>query len=111
MKSDKHSATFTHKLSKCKWPLFSFGQVTVTAKCYYTLQRHKLSAFNAFGRHTSGDWGDLDPKHKALNDKALLSGKAALSSVYTLAQGVRVRIITAPNRSRTMILLAEGLQT
>jgi len=90
------------------WPLFAFGRLIVTANCFYTLLQHNLSAREAFGRHTSGDWGDLAPEYKARNDKALLSGKAPLCSTYILSKDVRLRIITASNRSHTRILLADG---
>ena len=90
------------------WPLFAFGRVMITANCLYTLLHHNLSAREAFGRHTSGDWGDLAPEYKARNNKALLSGKAPLCSIYILSKEVRLRIITASSRSHTRILLANA---
>jgi hypothetical protein len=84
MKSDARSKKPTPTISTYKgyaWPLFPFGRVTVTQKCFYTLQQHKLSALEFFSRHTVGDWGDQDTKHKTHNDQALLSGKGKLHSV------------------------------
>lgn len=92
------------------WPLFSFGRVIVTAKCFYTLQQYNLSALEVFGRHTVGDWGDTAPKDKAWNDQVLLSGQGPLLSLYRLAaqdHAVTIAILTARDRLRTTIFLAD----
>jgi hypothetical protein len=55
-------------------------------------------------RHLSGDWGDLDADDSALNDRALQLGER-LISVYRLANGEKIWIVTEADRSATTIRL------
>lgn len=63
-----------------------------------------LPIFGALKRHQSGDWGDLCPEDKALNDDAVRNGGRILSC-YDL--NVRIWIINEYNRRQTTVLLPE----
>jgi hypothetical protein len=68
-------------------------------------------------KHKSGDWGDIHPEDRGLNEQALVDGTRILS-VYALAEGTEVSggvleddttiwIITEADRSSTTILYPE----
>jgi hypothetical protein len=57
-------------------------------------------------RHLAGDWGDLCPEDRRLNDQALREGSRLLSA-YRTARGVKLWVITEANRSSTCLLLPE----
>ena len=62
-------------------------------------------------RHASGDWGDLDAHDRAANDAALRDGSRLLSA-YTVAEGIKVWIITEAadddgHRATTLLLPEE----
>ena len=57
-------------------------------------------------RHVSGDWGDVGRDDWAANDEALKVG-ARLFSVYQLAVGARIWVITEADRSSTTVLLPD----
>ena len=60
----------------------------------------------ALRRHSSGDWGDVDPDDRAANDAALKSGERLLS-VYRSATGTTFWVITEADRSATTVLLPD----
>ncbi|MBY0457639.1 MAG: hypothetical protein K2V38_09900 [Gemmataceae bacterium] len=60
----------------------------------------------ALRRHASGDWGDVDPDDRAVNDDALRSGERLLS-VYRSANGVTFWVLTEADRSATTVLLPD----
>ena len=57
-------------------------------------------------RHARGDWGDIDPEDRGVNEAALVQG-ARIMSVYKLADDSDERswIITEADRSSTTVLL------
>jgi hypothetical protein len=57
-------------------------------------------------RHRRGDWCELTPEDKALNDCAVVDGDRILSA-YILGTGTKVWIITEADRSATTILLPD----
>lgn len=57
-------------------------------------------------RHCRGDWGDVGVEDAAANDRAAAAGGRLLSA-YTLADGMKIWIITEADRSATTILLPE----
>jgi hypothetical protein len=78
------------------------GQTVITATA--SVQLDAASVVVAIGRHTCGDWGDLDKQDKRSNDQALLHGGRLLSS-YVDVNGVKFWIITEADRSVTTVLL------
>lgn len=58
------------------------------------------------GRHARGDWGECGSEDWEANERALVEG-ARLFSVYKLASGVKLWIITEADRASTTALLPE----
>lgn len=85
-------------------PLFQLGCVVITSNASAVLPpsvaRHFLE------RHAKGDWGDIDPEDRELNQRALREG-LRLFSRYTDGQGRAVYVITEADRSATTCLLAD----
>jgi len=72
-------------------PLFSLGFIGATPGAVDVLAAHQVNPAALLDRHTAGDWGDVrDPE---ANAQALREGSRLLS-VYTIAPGVIVWIIT-----------------
>lgn len=55
-------------------------------------------------RHAHGDWDDLDAHDWRLNERALRDGDRVFS-IYTIAPGTRVWLITEASRASTTLLL------
>ncbi len=72
---------------------FSLGRIVATPGALQALQAAGQSADEFLARHVVGDWGDLDPEDKALNDAALLDGSRILSA-YSTRKGERIWVIT-----------------
>ena len=64
----------------------------------------KAVIYAALSRHRHGDWGCLDPKDKASNDRAVKSG-GRLFSAYLAPGGTKFWIITEADRSYTTVML------
>jgi hypothetical protein len=72
---------------------FSLGRILATPGALEALAAASQSADEFLARHVTGDWGDLDPEDKALNDAALIDGSRILSA-YMTRKGERIWIIT-----------------
>lgn len=57
-------------------------------------------------RHKHGDWGDLDPEDRRVNEEALRRGQRLLSAYHTRLDE-KLWIITEWDRSVTTLLLPE----
>ena len=84
--------------------LFELGQIGITSKADKTLSHDDI--LNAILCHISGDWGDMNEDNRETNNTALKSG-GRLFSIYHDSSGTEFWIITADDRSKTMILLPE----
>jgi len=87
------------------------GQIVATPGALVALAAADTSPSTLLQRHASGDWGDLDAHDRAANDTALCDGSRLLSA-YTVAEGVKVWIITEAadddgHRAATTLLLPE----
>jgi hypothetical protein len=60
----------------------------------------------ALGRHTRGDWGDVDEHDRQENERSV-THRLRLFSVYHDRNKVKFWIITEADRSATTILLPE----
>jgi len=87
-----------------------FGRIVATPGAFAALAQSSVQwgeLNELLDRHASGDWGDLEyPEDRAANERALLEG-GNIHSVYTLANGTRIWIITEHDRSVTTVLLPE----
>lgn len=81
---------------------FPLGKVHMTPLVQASFPPSEL--FRALRRHALGDWGDLSPEERALNDKALADGRQ-LMSAYQLSDGKTIWVITESNRAWTTVLL------
>lgn len=87
---------------------FQTGQVVTTRGVYdlMDLEPEFLDfVLRSFARHFMGDWGDLDPEDKQLNDEAVVNGDRILSAyIYPDHEDWKIWIITEWDRSVTTIL-------
>src|SRR5689334_5794074 len=101
----------SHEAPKAASPKFALGGNLATPGALKAIHQAGQSALELLARHAAGDWGDLDPEDKKLNDEALEDGSRLLSA-YDLRSGVRVWVITeaaddSGHRAATTILLPE----
>jgi hypothetical protein len=91
--------------------LFPLGQTVVTPAALDLLRAHGASSDTLLRRHSAGDWGDISPNDRGLNDQAVRDG-SRIFSVYEIAPEVKVLIITEAEdddgeRAATTILCPE----
>jgi hypothetical protein len=86
--------------------LFPLGQIVSTSGALEAFQRAGEEPLTYILRHVTGDWGDLDPHDKALNERGVGGGDRLFSS-YHLTDGTKVWIITEHDRSATTVLLPD----
>ena len=80
------------------------GRVVATPAALTALEAADATPLPFIVRHASGDWGDVDADDAAANDSAVVYYGRVLS-VYTLATGQAIWIITEADRSVTTVLL------
>jgi hypothetical protein len=83
---------------------FAPGQRLETAGARTMLSRQERE--QAFARHLTGDWGEVDAEDWERNEQALAHNERLLSR-YTTNCGVVHWVITEADRSVTTILLPE----
>jgi hypothetical protein len=87
-------------------PLFSLGAIVATVGAANALEESGDDYSPLLDRHQAGDWGEIDPEDRGVNEEALKEG-ARIFSVYQLSDSRKVWIITEADRSSTCILLPE----
>lgn len=87
-------------------PPFPLGQILSTPAALSAFERSGDEPATYLGRHSRGDWGEVDAHDWAANDRALQDG-CRLLSAYSLKDGTRIWIITEADRAATTILLPE----
>lgn len=85
--------------------LFDLGQVVCTPGALHVMDEMEVDPVNLLLRHSTGEWGDLDPHDVKVNEQAVTHGDRIMSS-YNLGTG-KIWIITEWDRSVTTILLPE----
>ncbi len=85
---------------------FPLGQVVATPGALKALEEARQSPAEFLARHRAGDWGDVCPQDKQLNDRAVKDGERLLSA-YKTARGVKLWVITEADRSSTCLLLPQ----
>ena len=90
--------------------LFPIGRLVVTPGAIALMRRLQIDGLALLLRHVTGDWGEIAPEDRALNEKALRDA-ARIFSVFPaehLADGVScLWVITEADRSATTILLRD----
>ena len=87
-------------------PLFPLGQCVATPGALAALEEAGQMPADFLNRHVAGDWGEIDPDDRGLNEQALKNG-ARIFSVYRTCRGVKVWVITEADRASTCILLPD----
>jgi hypothetical protein len=72
---------------------FSLGHMSITPGALTALQLHGVAPATLLDRHSRGDGGAIDEEDQGRNDQALVTG-GRLLSVYSIAEGVTVWVIT-----------------
>ena len=85
-------------------PKFNLGQIVATPGALEALQKSGQNPSDFLSCHVRGEWGEICPEDKMLNDQALIDGSRLLSA-YTTLKGTKLWVITEADRSSTCILL------
>ncbi|MGE5761854.1 MAG: type I restriction endonuclease subunit M [Gemmatimonadota bacterium] len=62
-------------------PLFRLGQLVATPGAIEVMERLGIDPLGLIARHVTGDWGDIHPEDRGLNEQALRDG-SRIFSVY-----------------------------
>jgi hypothetical protein len=84
--------------------LVPMGHIVITPAAQETLSPRDI--IHGLGRHSRGDWGELEEEDISANDQSLKSGSRLLSAYHGEA-GARFWIITEADRSITTLLLPD----
>lgn len=89
--------------------LFPLGQVVATPGAIEVMERFGINPTDLITRHVTGDWGDIDPGDKGLNEQALADGSRIFSVYGTRGSDDVLWVITEATgdggqRSATTIL-------
>lgn len=85
-------------------PKFNLGQTFITALARELLDDDQVQEM--LTRHVSGDWGDLDEHDRAMNDRAVESGRHRILSRFDVGRQI-FYVITEWDRSLTTVLRSE----
>lgn len=87
-----------------KKPLFKLGSLVAT-RGVIALNLQDSTIPTLLFRHVTGDWGEICPEDKGINEDALIQGWRIMS-VYTVNE-TKIWVITEWDRSVTTLLLPE----
>ena len=85
-------------------PKFSLGEIRITPGAAGKLARNEIES--GINRHANGDWGELEPENRRLNDERVEKG-GPLASIYQDGKGKKFYVLTEADRSVTTVLLPE----
>jgi hypothetical protein len=83
---------------------FELGEIVVTPAASAALAESGLRLEQLLARHRQGDWGDVSPQVREVNERGLVE-RYNLQSSYLLADGRRLVVVTMRDRSNTMVHL------
>jgi len=83
---------------------FTLGNLVATPGALAAIEPREI--FEALGRHSQGDWGEVNDEDRQENELSLAQG-FRLFSVYWSRGGVKFWVITEADRSVTTVLLPE----
>lgn len=84
--------------------LFDVGRTVATPGACDAMLRADILALTLLVRHQCGDWGELDAKDRAANDRAVSEGTRILSAYQVGPDREKLWVITEWDRSATTIL-------
>jgi hypothetical protein len=85
--------------------MFNLGKVVVTRGVMASIPLSET--YDALGRHSNGDWGELPCEDKIMNENAVKNGNDRILSKYKSEDGIYFYIITEWDRSYTTVLLTD----
>ena len=94
-------------LSEPPHPLLELGQLVMTPGITQMIEREGFNPSPFIDRHRAGDWGDLSPIDRRVNQDALRTG-ARILSCYQLGEAfseASIWILTEAGRYCTTLLL------
>jgi hypothetical protein len=83
---------------------FEVGEIVITPVASSALDANGETLEGLLARHRAGDWGDVSPQVREVNDRGLVE-RYNLQSAYLLADGRRIVVVTNCQRTATMIHL------
>lgn len=86
---------------------FETGTVAVTPRAEAALAESGQLLAEYLRRHAEGDWTDLDPPQRELNEEGIRQGFNVVSH-FQLPRGGRLMLVTLGDRSCTMVHVAPG---
>ncbi len=84
--------------------MFSLGQVVVTPTACQVLSGCGKTAEDLLARHQQGDWGEISPLERKINDDGVASSMSIISS-YSVPGGHQLNVFTRGDRSCTFVHL------
>jgi hypothetical protein len=87
-------------------PKFDLGRLLATPCALKALDEAGQGPDFFLAKHQAGDWGDVSESDKRANDYDVGHGGRLISAYKTL-KGVKIWLVTEPDRSATTILLPE----
>ncbi len=85
---------------------FELGRCVGTHAAIAFLTESGVDPSTLLARHQAGDWGDIDPEDKGLNEMSVQNGSRILS-VYQVRPDQAVWVLTEAGRHATTILLPQ----
>jgi hypothetical protein len=86
--------------------LFPLGKAVATPNAMRVAEDEGVQLVELLIRHQHGDWGDIHPGDRGLNEAALRDGERVFS-VYKEPADVTFWVITEWDRSYTTVMLPE----
>jgi len=83
---------------------FEAGEIVITPAASSALDANGQTLDALLQRHCLGDWGDVPDQLRSVNEQGLAEC-FALQSVFTLADGNRLTLVTNRDRTLTMVHL------
>lgn len=97
-------------MNKAGPALFPLGRRIVSQNALAVLREAGAEPNRLFDRHAAGDWGVVEDKSWHLNRMAVDSGYGCVASAYAVLGGVRVVVLTQPDRSNTLMALPDEIE-
>jgi len=86
-------------------PKFELGEVVVTPNVYDVLNACGQQPEELLVRHQAGDWGDVSPEERRINEQGL-SQRLSITSTYRTNTGQHVTVFTRGDRTFTFVHVA-----
>lgn len=83
---------------------FEVGEVVITPAATAALEAAGQQVADLLLRHQTGDWGDVSEQLRTVNQRGLQE-QFNLQSVYPMASGQRLVVVTNRERTLTMVHL------